>query len=145
MKPPTSEKNKNFKKESSSVIMRSFLVISCALSALWICASATSVAETVAVKSIVEDKDDDTVVVEGKQQIREEWNKNSDAIIDWKPVGHYILSILMACLDNLLYYDNTRYGQKTLQEDEICCPVQLFSVQLSKVIMILPSHNSHKL
>lgn len=123
-------------------------MISCALSALWICASATSVvepAETVAVKSIVEDKDDDTVVVEGKQQIREEWNKNSDAIIDWKPVGHYILSILMACLDNLLYYDNTRYGQQTLQEDEICCSVQLFSVQLSKVIMILPSHNSHKL
>lgn len=75
MKPPTSEKNKNFKRESSAVIMRSFLVISCALSALWICTSAASVvepAETVAVKSIVEDKDDDTVVVEGKQQIRRE-------------------------------------------------------------------------
>lgn len=50
-------------------------MISCALSALWICTSAASVvepAENVAVKSIVEDKDDDTVVVEGKQQIRRE-------------------------------------------------------------------------
>lgn len=62
--------------------MRSFLVISCALSALWICASAASVVEsgeTVAVQSIVEDKDDDTVVVEGKQQIRREqelWRNN---------------------------------------------------------------------